>query len=356
MNDTKEITYTTIEQQIQKLKKQHLIIEDEASAKRQLHLYGYFNLIKSYRDPYVINKDGEKIYRSGVTFEQIYSLYILDKNLRNAVMASMLDLEEHIKAIAADVIGSSFGIHQDEYLQFKNYRDKKRRKQRFSLSGILDTMRKTINTDKNPILHYRECHGIVPPWILLKNVYFSTIVNFISLFKPREQELVASSLYNIDSLNLSLDDIRKLMMDTLFICLEYRNLAAHGGRTYNYICSSKLRIPESMNTLTDFEDMYGFSQLLLLLNLMEYQSPFKHLHEVITHEVNRHCNQFPQDVTYLGQVLNMNIIPTRIVWGSEKSKIYHSNPYCSGIKNALKMELSEAEENGYLPCKKCYSD
>ena len=63
-------------------------------------------------------------------------------------MASMLDLEEHIKAIAADVIGSSFGIHQDEYLQFKNYRDKKRRKQRFSLSGILDTMRKTINTIK----------------------------------------------------------------------------------------------------------------------------------------------------------------------------------------------------------------
>ena len=108
---------------------------------------------------------------------------MLDKNLRNAVMAAMQDLEEHIKEATADVIASSFGTHQDEYLKFRNYRNKKKRQKRFSLPSILDTMARTLDTDKNPIAHYRNEHGIVPPWILFKSLYFSTIVNFIDLLK-----------------------------------------------------------------------------------------------------------------------------------------------------------------------------
>lgn len=111
-----EILYTTTKQQIELLKTQQLIIEDEEYVKNQLQLYGYFNIIKCYRDPYIFNSNGKVLYRSGVTFEQIHSLYILDKNLRNGVIAAMLDLEEHIKAVAADVIAESFGTHQSEYM------------------------------------------------------------------------------------------------------------------------------------------------------------------------------------------------------------------------------------------------
>lgn len=103
-----KIEYTTVEQQIEKLKQQNLIISDEEFAKDMLTLCGYSNLIKSYREPYVVITNGKKIYRSGVTFDQIYSLYSFDKNLRNAVMAAMLDLEEHIKEAAADTIAQSW--------------------------------------------------------------------------------------------------------------------------------------------------------------------------------------------------------------------------------------------------------
>ena len=97
MNEN-EIIYSTVDEQIEKLLSQHLIINNIDFAKEQLGLYGYFNLIKSYRDPYSIpTPDGLK-YRSGITFEQITSLYILDKNLRNSVISAMLDLEEHLKA------------------------------------------------------------------------------------------------------------------------------------------------------------------------------------------------------------------------------------------------------------------
>ena len=112
--------YTTVDEQIEKLKSQHLIITDESFAKTALKRYGYSNLIKSYREPYVIISDTEKVFRSGILFEQVFSLYMFDKNLRNSVMASMLDLEEHVKEIAADVVAQSFGIHPDEYLKFRD--------------------------------------------------------------------------------------------------------------------------------------------------------------------------------------------------------------------------------------------
>lgn len=159
----KIIKYSTVEQQIQKLKSQYLHIEDEEQAKITLSLFGYSNLIKSYRDPYIFITEDGITYRSDVSFEQIYSLYMLDKNIRNAVMASMQDLEEYIKEMTANVVAQSFGIHQDNYLKYNNYKNKKKRITRFTLGGILDTMKKTLNTDKEPIHHYYTKYGMVPP-------------------------------------------------------------------------------------------------------------------------------------------------------------------------------------------------
>lgn len=299
-----EINYTTPTEQIEKLRSQNMIILNENFAKEQLQQCGYSNLIKSYRDPYTLVSNGRKIYRSGITFEQVLSLYTLDKNLRNAVMSAMLDLEEHIKEAAADVVASSFGVHQDRYLQFRNYRDKSKRKRRFSLAGILETMQKTLKTDKNPIFHYSSVHGIVPPWILFKSIYFSS--------------------------------------------LEYRNLAAHGGRIYNYECKNKLRVIQNTNS-----NFHGFSLLLLLLSFFKYSSPFEILNDALTKELNRHCNLFPEDITYLGQILNVNITISNNVWVTGRSKKYHRDKHCSGILNAKSIDVKAAETQGYTPCKKC---
>ncbi len=345
---TNDFSYTTVEQQIEKLKRQGLIIDNINFAKSELQLYGYSNLIKSYRNPYIFIDNGKKMYRSGITFEQIWSLFILDKNLRNAVMASMLDLEERVKEATADVIASTFGCHQDLYLNFKNYRDKKNRKHQFSLPAILNNMKKVLNTDKDPIAHYSQKYKTVPPWILFKSVYFSTIINFIYLFKPNEQFSVASKLYDNSKLNLDQHTLIFLMMDTLYICLEYRNLAAHGGRIYNYKCNSQLRFVNSTQ-----DDIHGFSQLLFLLHAFDYQVPYEHLSQALNEQLNRHCNLYPEDVTYLGQILNINITQRELVWVASRSNKYHKDKHCSGIKNPIEIDLSEAEKHGLSPCQKC---
>lgn len=348
-----KIIYTTVNQQIEKLKQQNLIINDEALARWALSVFGYSNLVKSYREPYVIVSNGKKVYRTGVTFDQLLSLYALDKNLRNAVMAAMLDLEEHIKEAAADTIADSFGVHQNDYLKYQNYQNKRKRKKQFTLSAILDTLKNTLNTDKNPIFHYKNVHGIVPPWILFKSVFFTTTVNFIDLFKFPEQEKMVQRLYNTNDIPLSTENLRKLMMDALFICIEYRNVAAHGGRIYNYVCKSTLRSNEIFGQQL-YPPAGGFSQLLFLLGLFQYSNPCDHLTRVLEAEVSKHCSAFPQDLTYLGQVLNINITPSDIVFVSPKSHKYHRDPHCSGIQNIVEMPIDEAKEAGYLPCKRCF--
>ncbi|RHO03289.1 Abi family protein [Clostridiales bacterium AF36-10] len=343
------INYMSIDDQIEKLKSQNMTFFDVDSAKMLLARFGYSNIIKSYRDPYVIVSNEKKTFRSGVSFEQVYSLYLFDKNLRTAVMATMLDLEEYIKEITANIVAQSFGTHQDQYLQYRNYQNKRKTKYRFSLPGLLDTLKKTLETDKEPIHHYMEKYGMVPPWILFKSVYFSTIINYIDQLKAREQHLIVQQLYTLND-QLSEEAQVRLMMDTLYISLEYRNMAAHGGRIYNYHC--KRQIPLAPSEATSPGE--GFCQLLQLLDLLDYKDPVNNLHSVLDREINRHCQLFPQDTTYLGQILNLNITSRNIVWVSGKSKIYHLSQHCSGMKNATEIDLEKVQELGFKPCCRCW--
>lgn len=348
-----EINYSTAETQLEKLLSQNLIIEDKEHALLGLKLFGYSNLIKSYRDPYIIKNGDKKLYRTGVTFDQISSLYFFDKTLRNAVMASMLDLEEHIKEIAANVVAQSFGVDQEDYLKYRNYQNKRKRKPRFSLTNILETMKAAIDTDKEPIHHYKTKYKTVPPWILFKSIYFSTITNFIDQFKPAQQKQMVSYLYDAQELKLSDDALCKLMMDTLFICMDYRNMAAHGGRIYNYESKSRLRIEEIFGTNHRI-NVSGLSKLLFLLSLFRYQNPYNRLQQTLELELNRHCNAFPEDVTYLGQILNINITQQKIVWISKNSNKYHLDKHCSGMNDAIQMDETDAKASNYIPCQRCY--
>lgn len=347
----KTINYSTVEQQIEKLKKQQLKIEDEGQAKKSLTLYGYSNLIKSYREPYIVTSNQGLTYRSDVSFDQLKSLYMLDKNIRNAVMASMQDLEEHIKEVAADVVAQSFGTHQSQYLQYSNYRNKKKRKKRFTLKEILGVMNNTLNTDKEPIHHYYSTYGMVPPWILFKSVYFSTIINYIDLFKIDQQKKMASILYGT-RLNLSEEALCKLMMDSLFICIDYRNLSAHGARIYNYDSPRRIRVTEIFGN-KDNEKYKNLSKLLFVLSMFEYQNPFIRLDRALNNELTRHCLKYPQDITYLSNILNVQIITKNVVYISGNSNKFHLIPYCSGIKKAKETTIEEVEEKGFIPCKRC---
>lgn len=45
---------------------------------------------------------------------------------------------------------------------------------------------------------------------------------------------------------------------------------------------------------------------------------------------------------------------SQMVWIPRTGHKYHSNPYCSNMKNPSKVDVQTAKSMGYSPCKKCY--
>lgn len=297
--------FTTIDAQIEILKSRHLSFDDIGTDKQLLDIYGYYNIINGYKEPYVYILDKKEFYKDGVTFEQIYSLFCLDHAIRNQIMLTMLDLEEHLRAVTSYVIGEAFGSNQSDYLKFSNYQNRAV-SARFSLSKILNILNNAALTDKNPIKHHRETYGNVPPWVLFKGIYMGTLVNFIRLQKPAQKEAIINRFYKPPGNEVD-KNLKDLFMDTLFMCYEYRNLAAHGGRVYNHIPRAKIRItPDSKESLekiiTNFsllQKTHSLGTLVCVFDLFAKKTYRDNLRQIIQGEIVRHCEKYPADMDYL---------------------------------------------------------
>lgn len=354
----KDFHYTTSEEQLTHLKAKGLSFDNETNAKKNLDRYGYYNIINSYRGPYQTIVNGKKEYLGDTTFEQIFSMFLLDHNLRNSIMASMLDLEECLRAAAAEVISQNFGLDHNCYLDFKNFTDRPSSNPKFTLRNILATLHGNIYSGKDPIRYYREKHGIVPPWILLKGTYFSTLVNLIKCFKhTQKQQLLHLLVSNLDD-EIS-PEITALFQTTLFICLDYRNAAAHGGRIYNFQSSytDKLKITNNITTyfpqLKGSDTQTGIHQFVNLLSIFKNTQPRQIITATLSKQIDRHLKIYPRDISLLSQNFGIHISQQTVVFINEKTGIYHINRTCSGISNALMVPMSSKVTASYTPCKRC---
>lgn len=340
--------YTTTQQQIQKLKSQLLKIDDEDFAAQMLQRYGYYNIINGYRDPYMVQNYGVKKYCSDVTFDQIFDLFILDHKIRDAILLSMIDLEEHLRAVVADIIAEDFGSDYKTYLDKNNYRDRPVSNPRFRRNLILEGIRKTAeSSNTQPIKYYREQHGIIPPWILLKGVNFGTLVNYIRFFKSPQRDKLVKQLYGDAVTDQNINTYKDLLSDTLFTCLEYRNLAAHGGRIYNYIPNTNIRYFKNSDTRK------GLPQLLYILSRFNYIKPHLMLDSSLMEALNGYCNIYPNDLRRIESSTGFTLYKELQVWINPNSKKYHVNQHCGGAQCPVRLEINIAENMGYTACKRC---
>lgn len=355
----KKIDYTTIEEQIKSLKDKELLFIDENSAKVYLARYGYYSIINSYKEPYQITINGKRKYTTGTTFEQIHSMFTFDHNLRNSIMSSMLDLEECLRAATAEVIAYKFGTDHNTYLNYRNFRDHYSSNPKFTLSRILGTLWNNTNSDKDPIKYYREKYHIVPPWILLKGTYFSTLINLIKFLKKEQKQHLIRILLRIPLEEEITPEITTLFQTILFICLDYRNTAAHGGRIYNFQSQHTSQINISGDTIRIFpalknaKNSSGIQLLLILLSIFKDRQPRTIIHDSLEQQLNRHLSDYPNDVDILAETMGVSIQSKQYVWVNEKTKTYHSNEFCSGMINAKRTAYDNINHLTYHPCKRC---
>lgn len=93
--------FTTTNAQLKKLRAKGMAISNGSRAKKIIELENYYNLINGYKPLFLKQSGTDETYKEGTRFEEVYALYIFDRELRNLFMRYILEIENNIKSVLA---------------------------------------------------------------------------------------------------------------------------------------------------------------------------------------------------------------------------------------------------------------
>lgn len=255
--------FKTLEEQIEILRHKGLTINNEDKTKHILLRENYF-FINGYRSLFYKSRN-EKGFVQGATFEELYALFIFDRNIRNIMFKNLLIVENNIKSILSYQLSKKYGIKEKDYLRPSSFTsDQEKRRQ---VMDILNKMKRQIRLNvkqHSATLHYVTNYGYIPMWVVVKVLSFGIMSELYTILK-REDQLAIAEYYNIDVENLEI---------FLTISSNYRNLCAHEDILYDHQTQSgildnkyhrELNIP-----MVDEEYMYGKRDLFSMIIILKY--------------------------------------------------------------------------------------
>jgi hypothetical protein len=254
--------FKNLDEQVEILKQKNLTINDVNYAKEVLLRENYF-FLNGYRYPFIKSLDN-KVYIDGVTFEELYSLFLFDRKLRNVVFKNILMIENNIKSIISYQLSKKYGYRERDYLNPNNfnYIPEKRRQ----VNDLLGKMKRQIKdnaVNHTATKHYINNYGYIPLWVLVKVLSFGIVSELFSILKKEDQYDIVE-LYDLD-VNVFTNYLSSLS--------NYRNLCAHedilyNNRTQKSILDTKyhrlLNIP-----IMDNEYIYGKNDLFSVVIMMK---------------------------------------------------------------------------------------
>ncbi|MDO5407341.1 MAG: Abi family protein [Eubacteriales bacterium] len=178
--------FLTYQQQIQKLiEEKHLIINDTLSAEDKLRDIGYFALIGGYKDPF--RNPMTRTYLPNTMFEDIYSLYQFDNQLRELFFRYLCQIEKKMRSLISYAFCEQHGQKQNEYLSKMNYNySKKYQKGIDKLIQILNQLAYT-NSDYEYLKHQRRIYHNVPLWVLVNAMTFGQLSKMYTFYHQRQE-------------------------------------------------------------------------------------------------------------------------------------------------------------------------
>ena len=296
--------FRTLDEQISILRNKGLIIEDEDKVKDILLRENYF-FINGYRSMFYNDK---RKFLPGTKFEELYSAFLFDRNLRNVLFKNLLVVENNIKSIISYQLSKKYGYKESDYLNPKNFtRDIKESRR---VDDVLNKMKRQIriNGEKHTAtFHYMSKYNYVPLWILVKVLSFGLINELFGILKEEDKQEIAE-LYGMDK------DTLKVYIQLLS---NYRNLCAHEDivfdhKTQVYIDDTKYHdlLKIKQNSLGEYiqgkTDLFAvviiFKQVLQKDRFSDFMKELKMTFEVfddnvevITNEILYEKMGFPQN-------------------------------------------------------------
>ena len=255
-------TFKTLDEQIEILKNKGLVIENELYAKEVLLRENYF-FFNGYRYPFIKSLDNKK-YINGTKFEEQYSLFLFDRQLRNIIFKNVLIIENNIKSILSYQLSKKYGYKEKDYLSPYNFNNSPSKKKQ--VNDLLGKMKRQIRTNAlqhTATQHYINNYGYIPLWVLVKVLSFGIVAELFSILNKEDQ-------YDIVSIyDLGIEEFSNY----LSILSNYRNLCAHEdilyeNKTQKSINDTKyhhlLNIPIMNN-----EYIYGKNDLFAVVLIMK---------------------------------------------------------------------------------------
>ena len=213
--------FRTLDEQVDILKGKGLIINDPEKVKDILLRENYF-FINGYRQMFYTSN---RKFINGTTFEELYSTFLFDRNLRNILFKNLLVVENNIKSIISYQLSKKYGYKEQDYLNPKNFtRDMKESRR---VDDVLNKMKRQIriNGEKHTAtFHYMNKYKYVPLWILVKVLSFGLINELFGILKEEDKQEIAD-LYGLDKETL------KVYIQLLS---NYRNLCAHEDIVFDH--------------------------------------------------------------------------------------------------------------------------
>ena len=213
--------FKNLDEQIEILKYKGLIINNIEYAKDILLRENYF-FLTGYRHLFM-KSDIEKVYKKGTTFEELYSLFLFDRSLRNILFKNLLIIENNLKSVSSYQLSKRYGYKEKDYLKEKNFDSSPEKKRQ--VSDLIKKMKRQIRSnsrENTATMHYVSNYGYIPLWILVKVLSFGIVCEMFSVLKHEDQKEIAS-IYGLDCQDL---------LVYLPILSNYRNLCAHEDILY----------------------------------------------------------------------------------------------------------------------------
>lgn len=260
MKDNKR--FKTLDEQIEIFRYKGLIINDEEYARNILIRENYF-FLNGYRHLFM-KSSTIKNYIEGTTFEELYSLFLFDREFRNIIFKYLLVIENNTKSIISYQLSKKYGYKESNYLKTRNF-DNIPEKSR-QIDDLIKKMKRQMRINGNQhsaTRHYLNNYGYVPLWVLVKVLSFGLVGEFFSVLK-REDRIAICNLYDIEC---------EKYESYLPILANYRNLCAHEDLVF---CNKTQRVIDdtiyhSLLNIdkTDGEYIYGKNDLYALIIILK---------------------------------------------------------------------------------------
>ena len=234
-----EKTYKSYRQLLNILRSRGMNIGKGSQGSRVMRILqseNYYNVINGYKELFLASPatpTSDEVYKPGTTFDEVYSLYIFDRELRNIYLKYLLKLENTFKTVIAHEFSKKYG--HDNYLKIDNFDTSNEQKIASAIKLIGDIQQETarqMNKHHQIVTHYMTEHGYIPLWVLVNVLTFGKIENFYKTMKATDKTIVARHF------NLQPNELAKFM----HMLALARNKCAHDERFFD------IRFRESLHT------------------------------------------------------------------------------------------------------------